>query len=74
MKIQVSWGRYDPVGNNDRFIIPSIIYMSTYYCLKYPIHSQLGVKLFWGICFCWWNMFAEIRFYTGEISNTKDKP
>jgi len=66
MKIETNYGIHSPIGSNHCIIIPTIAYVSTYYCKKYP--NQFGVVLFWGLQFQWWRGFFEIRVVTGTIT------
>ena len=65
MKLEFDYGIHDPLGGNERFLLPSVSYVSTYYCKRYP--GQKGVTLFWGFLFQWWRGFAELRVVTGKI-------
>ncbi len=70
MNIELDYGIHNPIAANERFIFPTLAYVSTYYCKKYS--NQCGVTLFWGFLFQWWRVFFEIRVVTGKIKTPNE--
>lgn len=74
VRLEVDYGVHTPMSANERFLLPSVAYVSTHYCKKYtrPEMPQTGVILFVGLLFQWWTGFLEIRIVTGKIGKLKD--
>ena len=71
MKLELDYGVHSPIAANERFLLPAVSYVSTYYCKKYP--NQSGVTLFWGFLLQWWRGFVEIRIVTGKIDTPNER-
>ena len=54
IKIEIDIGKYVAAGQNEKYIIPTIAYISTYYNNITPVNYR-------GIVFKWWNFFLNIR-------------
>ena len=64
MKITIYHGMHGPFGQNERFILPSLSYISTYYLRNVKGHH--AVVLFRGIVIQWWKAYLSIRFEGGK--------
>jgi hypothetical protein len=71
MRLELDYGIHDPCGANERFLLPAVSYVSTYYCRRHS--GQCGVTLFWGFLFQWWRGFLEIRVVTGKIDTPDEE-
>lgn len=64
-QVEFECGIHSPLGANERPLLPTIEYVSTSYCKKFPM--QHGVTMYYGLLFRWWRGFIEIRITVGKL-------